>query len=41
LFITSARVRLNTAALEAQPLAGALFVADVGVRGIAARPFAG
>jgi D-xylonolactonase len=41
LFIISARVRLNTAALEAQPLAGALFVVDVGVRGIAARPFAG
>lgn len=41
LFITSARVGLNAAALEAQPLAGALFVAEVGVTGFAVTSFAG
>lgn len=41
LFITSARRDLTTAELEGQPQAGGLFVADVGVRGIAERPFAG
>ena len=41
LFITSARVGLDEAALVAQPLAGALFAADVGVTGLADTPFAG
>ncbi|MDT0500693.1 MULTISPECIES: SMP-30/gluconolactonase/LRE family protein [unclassified Halomonas] len=35
LYITTAREGLNDAALAAQPLAGALFVADVGVTGLA------
>ncbi|HEU4967937.1 SMP-30/gluconolactonase/LRE family protein [Sphingomonas sp.] len=39
LFVTSARVGLNENALAVQPLAGALFMFDAGVRGIADRPF--
>ncbi|MFC0247054.1 SMP-30/gluconolactonase/LRE family protein [Citricoccus parietis] len=38
LFITTSREDVDT---DADPLAGALFVAEVGVRGIPTRPFAG
>ena len=41
LFITSARIGLDEKALEAQPLAGGLFVATPGVIGLADQPFAG
>ena len=41
LFITSARRDLQGTELDAQPLAGGLFAADVGVAGIAERPFRG
>ncbi len=41
LFVTSATIGLDAAALAAQPLAGGLFVAAPGVRGIAPPPFAG
>ena len=39
LFVTSARVGLDEAALRAQPHAGATFALDVGVRGLPATPF--
>jgi sugar lactone lactonase YvrE len=41
LFVTSARLGLDAAARAAQPLAGALFALDVGVRGIGQRRFRG
>lgn len=41
LYITSARVGLDQTALAAQPLAGALFLVEPGVTGIADLPFAG
>jgi len=41
LYVTSARVGLDGAALAAQPLAGALFAVQVGVLGLADAPFAG
>jgi sugar lactone lactonase YvrE len=41
LFITSARRDLQGTELDAQPLAGGLFAAQVGVSGIAERPFRG
>lgn len=41
LYITSARVGLDEAALAAQPLAGGLFKVDAGVRGIPAPEFSG
>lgn len=41
LYITSARVGLDEAALAAQPLAGGLFKVDAGVRGIPAPEFLG
>jgi len=41
LYITSANVGLDEAALAAQPQAGGLFVASPGVRGVAEIPFAG
>ena len=41
LFITSARRDLQGTDLAKQPLAGGLFAVDVGVQGIAERPFAG
>ncbi len=41
LFITSARRDLEGTDLAAQPYAGGLFAADVGVKGIAELPFAG
>lgn len=41
LFITSATQRLGEAELQAQPLAGGLFVADVGVKGLPEAEFAG
>jgi L-arabinonolactonase len=41
LYITSARVGLDEAALAAQPYAGALFVADAGFRGLPEPRFAG
>jgi xylono-1,5-lactonase len=39
LFVTSARVGLEENALAVQPLAGALFMIETNVRGIAERPF--
>ena len=39
LFITTARTGLDTAALAREPLAGALFAVDVGVRGLADMAF--
>lgn len=39
LFVTTARTGLDASALAAQPLAGALFVIDAGVTGIADTPF--
>lgn len=39
MFVTSARVGLNEAALARQPLAGGLFAADVGVPGVPAERF--
>jgi len=39
LFITTARTGLDTAALAREPLAGALFAVDAGVRGLADTPF--
>lgn len=41
LFITSARVGLDEAALESQPLAGGLFLARPSVSGLSEMPFAG
>lgn len=41
LYITTARVGLDAAALASQPLAGGLFRADVGVKGVPAPEFAG
>jgi sugar lactone lactonase YvrE len=41
LFITTLRIRLDEAQLAAQPLAGSLFVASPGVRGIPEPLFAG
>jgi len=41
LFITSARIGIEGTEIEHQPFAGGLFAADVGVTGIADRPFAG
>ena len=41
LYISSARRDLEGTELDRQPLAGGLFAADVGVHGIAERPFAG
>lgn len=41
LYITTASAELATEERERQPLAGSLFVADVGVSGPPARPFAG
>jgi xylono-1,5-lactonase len=41
LFITSARVGLDAAALAAQPQAGGLFLARPGARGLEEAPFAG
>jgi len=41
LYITSARVELDEKKLAAQPLAGRLFVADVGVRGLPTYKFGG
>lgn len=41
LFITTLRIRLDEAALAAQPLAGSLFAARPGVRGVAEPLFAG
>jgi L-arabinonolactonase len=39
LFVTTARIALDAAALADQPHAGALFVAEVGVTGLADTPF--
>jgi sugar lactone lactonase YvrE len=39
LFVTSARIGLNENALAVQPLAGALFMLETNVRGIAGRVF--
>jgi D-xylonolactonase len=41
LFVTSATVGLDDAALAAQPLAGGLFMVEPGVSGVAVPPFAG
>jgi len=41
LYITSARQRLSPGELEAQPLAGALFVVRPGVKGLPEARFAG
>jgi sugar lactone lactonase YvrE len=41
LFVTSARVGLDEAALAAQPQAGGLFVVRPGVKGVVETPFAG
>lgn len=41
LYVTSASQRLNEAERAAQPLAGAVFVIDPGVRGLPSRRFAG
>ena len=41
LYITSASIGLDEAALAAQPHAGGLFMATPGVRGVAEIPFAG
>lgn len=41
LFITSATIGLDDAARVAQPLAGGLFMVDVGVSGVSVPPFAG
>ncbi len=39
LFITTARREMDAAAIAAEPLAGGLFQADVGVKGLPANPF--
>jgi sugar lactone lactonase YvrE len=39
LFITTARREMDAAAIKAEPLAGGLFQADVGVKGLAAACF--
>ncbi len=39
LFVTTARQEMDAAAIEAEPLAGGLFQADVGVKGLAAACF--
>ena len=39
LFITTARREMDAAAIAAEPLAGGLFQADVGVNGLPADPF--
>ncbi|MEO7787544.1 MAG: SMP-30/gluconolactonase/LRE family protein [Sphingomicrobium sp.] len=41
LYVTSARIGLDDAALAVQPLAGGLFMLEPGVAGIAEQPFAG
>lgn len=41
LYITSARIGLDEAALAAQPVAGGLFMCQPGISGIAEAPFAG
>ena len=41
LYITSARVGLDRAALDVQPLAGTLLMVEPGVSGLVERPFAG
>jgi sugar lactone lactonase YvrE len=41
LFVTSARVGLDEAALESQPQAGGLFLLKPGVKGLTDRPFGG
>ena len=41
MYITSARVGLDETALAVQPYAGALFMVEAGIKGIAERPFAG
>ena len=41
LYVTSASIGLDGAALEAQPQAGGLFMASPGVRGVPEIPFAG
>lgn len=41
LYVSSARSGLSAAQLAAQPLAGALFAVETGVRGLAPTPFAG
>jgi sugar lactone lactonase YvrE len=41
LFITTARHQLDPDQLEKQPLAGGLFVAEVGVAGLLAQTFDG
>jgi D-xylonolactonase len=41
LFVTSAAIGLDASALAVQPLAGGLFMGDVGVRGLPATPFGG
>ena len=41
LYVTSARIGLDSVALDVQPLAGALLMVEAGVTGIAERPFAG
>jgi sugar lactone lactonase YvrE len=39
LFITTARREMDAASIKAEPLAGGLFQADVGVKGLAAAGF--
>jgi sugar lactone lactonase YvrE len=39
LFVTTARQEMDAAAIKAEPLAGGLFHADVGVKGLAAACF--
>ena len=41
MYITSARAGLDETALAVQPYAGALFMVEAGIKGIAERPFAG
>lgn len=41
LYVTSARIHLDAAALAAQPLAGGVFVLDVGAKGLPARRWRG
>lgn len=41
LFVTSARIGLDPAALDAAPLSGGVFAIDVGVRGLPARTYLG
>jgi sugar lactone lactonase YvrE len=39
LFVTTARQEMDAAAIKAEPLAGGLFQAEVGVKGLAAACF--